>query len=461
MQGFIYFHNMKYIFSALLSIITLQSYAQKNELAQAIKQQAHPLTTTSPLQPMDDLAFLKEVTQNKTVIGLGEATHGTKDFFTMKHRLLKYFVEERGYRIFAIEASMPECVAINDYVMYGKGDPAEALFGIYFWTWNTNEVLDMIRWMRSYNEGKPDDEKVKFYGFDMQHTIVAAKNVMEDLDKVKIKYDRYKPLLDSLSQQSSRKYYKKGKDTLLNLCRQLEELSQYTDRYKADFIERASIKDYEQHYQNLTILSQALISKTFKRDSYRDSCMALNIKWISEQEQTDKIIVWAHNGHVAKAKIFKTKDGYQMGYWLKQLFSNKYYAINFDFREGSFRAMQRLPNMNKKLMKKLPEGVVNCHIHKKTNHSTDYIFHETDLPLFYLDYKTASTDTLVAQFLSTQIKLKYIGAAFIPKYELKYYFDVVLKDYYDATIFINTTTAAIPTEYYTEKIKEYYAKKKE
>src|SRR5262249_29058714 len=82
---------------------------------------------------------------------------------------------EMGFTTFAIEANMPEAFRVNDYVLRGEGDPKELLRGMYFWTWNTQEVLDMILWMREFNaSGKG---RIEFLGFDMQDPRVAAQNV--------------------------------------------------------------------------------------------------------------------------------------------------------------------------------------------------------------------------------------------------------------------------------------------
>ena len=68
---------------------------------------------------------------------MGEATHGTHEFFQLKHRMLEFLVERMGFTVFGIEANWPESLAVNDYVLNGNGDPAKALAGFYFWTWNT------------------------------------------------------------------------------------------------------------------------------------------------------------------------------------------------------------------------------------------------------------------------------------------------------------------------------------
>src|SRR5205823_5183417 len=82
-----------------------------------------------------------------------------------------------------MEANWPESLAINDYVLNGTGDAEEALDSFHFWTWNTEEVLNMIRWMRKYNQDPKHTNKVKFLGFDMQVAYVAVRNAERYLEK--------------------------------------------------------------------------------------------------------------------------------------------------------------------------------------------------------------------------------------------------------------------------------------
>jgi erythromycin esterase-like protein len=104
----------------------------------------------------------------------------------MKHRLTEFLASELGFAIFSIEANMPEAYRLNDYVLYGKGDPKALLQGMYFWTWNTEEVLAMIEWMRQFNAAGKG--RVQFTGFDMQTIRVAAGIVDEFLQKVDADY---------------------------------------------------------------------------------------------------------------------------------------------------------------------------------------------------------------------------------------------------------------------------------
>jgi erythromycin esterase-like protein len=142
-----------------------------------IRRAAIPLTNTEAGRDRADLKPLRKFIGDARIVALGEATHGTREFFQLKHRLLEFLATEMGFTIFSIEANMPEAYRLNEYVLHGTGDPAELLRGLYFWTWNTEEVLDMIRWMREFNaSGKG---RVQFTGFDMQTPAVALEVVRD------------------------------------------------------------------------------------------------------------------------------------------------------------------------------------------------------------------------------------------------------------------------------------------
>jgi erythromycin esterase len=93
-----------------------------------------PFVTDRAGSGFDDLQPLKELIGNAKIVGLGEATHGTAEFFRMKHRILEWLATAMGYTIFSIEANMPESYRMNDYVLTGRGDPRELLRGMYFWS---------------------------------------------------------------------------------------------------------------------------------------------------------------------------------------------------------------------------------------------------------------------------------------------------------------------------------------
>lgn len=125
----------------------------------------------------DDMAQLTKVVGDARVALLGEATHGTREFFQLKHRMLEFLTTKMGFSIFSIEANMPEAYRLNDFVLHGQGDPVKLIKGMYYWTWDTEEVLDMVMWMREFN--KSGKGHLEFTGFDMQGPNVPAEIVRD------------------------------------------------------------------------------------------------------------------------------------------------------------------------------------------------------------------------------------------------------------------------------------------
>lgn len=133
----------------------------------AIRRQAHPLGTVEPGQGgLEELRFLKPLLAGKRLVAAGEATHGTHEFFAMKHRLFEFLVSEMGYTVLAAPAPYEAGLAAGRYVADGAGQPEDALRQIDNWAWSTKESLALLRWMRDYNQQQPLRPKLKFYGFD-------------------------------------------------------------------------------------------------------------------------------------------------------------------------------------------------------------------------------------------------------------------------------------------------------
>lgn len=167
---------------------------------QWLKHHAVPIQTVEAGHGFADLQPLDKVVGDARIVELGEATHGTREFFQLKHRMIEFLASQKGFTIFSIEANMPEAYRLNDFVLNGTGDPKQLLKGMYFWTWNTEEVLDMILWMREYN--KSGKGRIEFTGFDMQ-TPTAS---METVRKFVLSMDRpyYDAILNPLYSDVSR-----------------------------------------------------------------------------------------------------------------------------------------------------------------------------------------------------------------------------------------------------------------
>jgi erythromycin esterase-like protein len=119
-----------------------------------------------PELPLDDLAPLRPILQGAHVVGLGEKIHTSGSYYTMKHRLFRFLVEEMGFRAFAIESNWAAASAVGQYVATCQGTP-EAVVQNLFGVWRSQEVADLARWMCEWNQAHPGDP-VTFFGFDIQ-----------------------------------------------------------------------------------------------------------------------------------------------------------------------------------------------------------------------------------------------------------------------------------------------------
>ncbi|MBA3826790.1 MAG: erythromycin esterase family protein [Ktedonobacterales bacterium] len=130
-----------------------------------LRPYALPLTTTDPTAPFSDLAPLKASIGTASIVGLGEGTHGSSEFFTMKDRLVRSLVEQKGFTMVGLEVSWSVGENANDYVLNGIGNAKDSALQMG-WPWNTHEVEAVLQWMHDYN--KTHTPKVVFAGFDCQ-----------------------------------------------------------------------------------------------------------------------------------------------------------------------------------------------------------------------------------------------------------------------------------------------------
>src|SRR5215475_2436086 len=148
-----------------------------------LRANALPLASVEPGSPFHDLAPLRPMLSKARVVSLGESTHGTREFFKLKHRLIEYCVSELGFTIIAFEANYGSMLAVNDYVLHGKGDIADVVaLGVGFDIYDTEEVLALVEWVRSWNLTHP--RKVQFHGLDMQSSQPAALHLLGYLERV-------------------------------------------------------------------------------------------------------------------------------------------------------------------------------------------------------------------------------------------------------------------------------------
>jgi erythromycin esterase len=304
-----------------------------------LKQYAVPLTTASPESPMQDLAPFGRAVGDARIVSLGEATHGTHEFFEMKHRIFRYLVERKGFTVFAIEANWPESLAVDLYIKTGEGDPENALAGMYFWTWNTEEMLNMIEWMRSWNQAPGKHSILTFTSFDMQTAHVATEHV---LDYLKQASPEDLPMAQSAYQNVSGMERQVSSDKAKPLSEKADGIVKLFDARRDAMVKASSEAAWRDARHAAEIVYQFGImlipgNGRQSRAQTRDQMMAKNVEWLADKAYPgEKIVLWAHNAHVA----FNQQPGQKpMGVFLRERFGRDMYVAGFAFDRGEVRAV--------------------------------------------------------------------------------------------------------------------------
>jgi erythromycin esterase len=432
---------------ALILMLNCCALADDVLVVQWVKANAVPLKTAEAGNGLEDLQPIKSAIGNARIVSLGETTHGTREVFQMKHRMLEFLVKEMGFSVFGIEASIPDCIAINDYVLHGKGDPEKAVAGQGFWTWSTEEVLDMVKWMRAYNQDPSTKVKLKFYGFDMQQDVSAIHTAMTYLQKADPDAAaKFKPRVELV-------YTKRAvagemsADEMKGLLATVQDLARQFDQHRDAYVARTSKDEYATARRCVVVAGQALelareMHVPGERDrtsieNVRDRCMAENVAWILENEPAGtKIVLWAHNWHVSVAEPKPGEGVLTMGSYLERRYKDDYLPIGFSFNQGSFQA---IPAPQTKLI-----GLREWTVGPARDGWIDATFAKAGMPIFFLDLRSPPAGA-VSEWMNEKHPMRAGGAIFNPEQETTMFAPPTrLAGTYDAIIFIDATTRARP-----------------
>lgn len=421
-----------------------QTSAELKRIASAFEPYTTPLETVEPSAPLDDLEFLREDLANARIIGLGEATHGTREFFQFKHRLVRYLVEELGMRVFTWEANFAESLAIDRYIRTGEGDPAAAIEGVYFWTWNVESVLAMVEWMRAFNKGREPDDKIRFYGVDVQ----AAAGQINQLETFFETIDddfltEYSDLVPKIRSEKLKARNSNGQDARDRTRKFVSDLRSTLDANRDEYIAATSEHEYELARRYATVLEQHVdlydavhAEKKKKRAEIRDRAMAENTRWVLEHEATDQLALWMHNSHVnrnpmeyAWADESYRRTGFHLGEW----YGDEYYVVGMEFDHGSFQA---------KSAKKGNRGnLTEFTVDPAPDETVPGVLSAQEIQYAYVDLDAASDDEQLATWLNEPPRRTGIGAVFNPDdSRFRFIRDPITGDF-DGLLFVQETTA--------------------
>jgi erythromycin esterase len=300
-----------------------------------------------PLGLQDNQLSALDYLRNARIVGLGAATHGTKEFFQMKHRVFKYLVETHGFKAFGFEADFAESLYIDHYITTGEGDLKELMnTKMHFWTWKTEEVRALLEWMRQYNAGKPRAQMVRYFGIDCQFTTYQDEWIYQYLESVSpALLESARPVINSITSLEKDDYNTMSKNESDDLLDRLQQLYEDIARKEAEFVAVSGLEQFEVLKQLVRNLSQSHIvtrnsSWNISDINYKDTFMAENAIWVANLLGThEKIALWAHNAHVANDRNYGS-DG-SMGMHLKNTLGNDYQVVGFSFSKGGFNAIPR------------------------------------------------------------------------------------------------------------------------
>lgn len=316
-------------------------------VVRALEQVAHPLRSTEPGGPLTDLRPLGAMLRGATVVGLGEATHGTHEFFTMKERVFRHLVAEHGFTTFALEMSWPSGLRVDAYVQGGPGDARQLVRDAFGGSpWEREEFVHLISWMREHNRRHPR-RKVHFMGSD-----VAAPRAGDEFFELVTGYVREHrpqllPRIDALYEG-----LRPLDDHLAHLARPLDERRLLADRARQalDLLQRArpggksGAKAFDWAVQHARCIAETATFLAFDLTDasavpaamrFRDQVMARNVVWW-QRRTGHKVLVSAHNAHVAYVADFPKDYPKVQGAFLRDAFGDAYRSIGFTFRQGSF-----------------------------------------------------------------------------------------------------------------------------
>lgn len=272
-----------------------------------------------------DYQRLAPYLKDKKMIIMGEANHGSHEFFKLKEAVIKYLASEVGLRHVVIEANFAICHKINEYITWKTdGNAKDLAKTIYVWPFKTEEFSDLIVWMREFNEGKRPEEQINLWGMDMQQAYPALKILQKELAQSEgveaFSVPEFDDRMDEIRYTIT--------DSALN------KISQMID------IHTSGNKQILQRCLEIVKMQKKLIEIHHKDNKlallHRDSCMAENVKWLyASSRENDKMVVWAHNSHIQKEERNVIRQS-AMGYHLYQALGDQAYFIGFDFNHGTF-----------------------------------------------------------------------------------------------------------------------------
>ena len=418
---------------------------------QAIAAAAQPIHGND-----DDYDGLIALLKDARLVLLGEATHGTHEFYAERTRITQRLILEHGFQALAVEADWPGAWRVNRYVRgeVGKGSDstaAQALDGFQrfpAWMWRNTDVVQLVDWLRSHNGALTPQERVGFYGIDLYSLYTSISEVLRYLDRVDpeaARQARTRYACFDHYDEDSQAYGYAASSGPSDSCQQgvvaqLQQMQQSASDYtRSDGPSASDAFFYAQQNARLVMNAEAYYRTMFsgrvaswnRRDRHMaDTLDALDAHLVNVTGTPARIVVWAHNSHLGDARA---TDSQQLGEWnVGQLVRERHGAnarlIGFSTYQGWVTAASRWdgPAERKRVLPALPG-------------SHEAMLHRALPGNFVLPLPPGSS---AAQALEERKLERAIGVLYLPATERQsHYFHASLAHQFDAVVHCNTTDA--------------------
>lgn len=409
-----------------------------------------------PLDPGGPFEQVVDVVGDAHLVLLGEASHGTDEFYRVRAEITRALIAHHGFGLVAVEADWPDAYRANRWARLVGADPtAESALGDFTrfprWMWRNTVVVEFLRWLREWNSGQLPDARVGFYGMDLYSLHRSIECVLQYLD-------RADPDAARLARQRYGCFDVFGEDvqaygyaTTLGLSKSCESdvVAQLVDlrMRAADYASRDGRIASDEYFvaeQNARVVQDA---EEYYRAMFRGGAESWNVRdrhMMGTLEallaravgggRDARVVVWAHNSHLgdARATSMADRNELNLGQLVRQRFGRDCRLVGFTTHVGSVTAASNWD-----------EPAQLMAVRPSLPGSYERLFHETGVPAFLLRL----TDHDLRSALRVPRLERAIGVIYRPRTERpSHYFTARLPDQFDAVIHIDTTSAVRPLE---------------
>jgi protein-L-isoaspartate(D-aspartate) O-methyltransferase len=399
------------------------------------------------LENSDPGPLLERIGDARVVL-LGEATHGTSEFYRMRARITRELITRRGFTHVAVEADWPDAGWIDRYVRHGSTAPTSGTPFTRFptWMWRNREVLEFVEWLREHNAQVPDPAvRTGFYGLDLYSLYGSISAVLGYLDEVdpgaaRIARSRYACLTPWAGNPAAyghaavtERYRSCEGEVVAMLLDLLDRRMDYARRDGERFLEAIQnarlVANAERYYRAMYYGS---VASWNLRDQHMFDTLSM---LLSVGGPAAKVVVWEHNSHIgdAAATEMGTRGEYNVGGLCRQALGGAAYLVGFGTDHGTVAAASDwdLPMQVMSVRPALPD-------------SYEFLCHRADVPAFRLALREPARPEIREELGPARLE-RPIGVVYRPDTERQsHYFYASLPDQFDEYIWLDETAAVTP-----------------